>query len=331
MASEEPSILKCSKIHALSIAALDWSFDNSQLFSVGVDGGVCFFETATGDCIRSIATRVPLTCCRLHKAIPNLSFIGNHQGSVEVHNCSSGTLHTKLMLPGAATSSGYNPASLPPPVPSSSTGDGGLSKRYFFRPPLGPKASSIEVTSLEVSNHHLFVGDSSGQLHLYKLDMRQDGQLNKLVSCMKLKLGTLGSAPAAAITRIEFVPFCRTTDTPILLCTVSDGSFAIVRVLEKQNKLDLHLTSNGTQPDLCPAVVCPLSSIQDIPRLVTGSSDCNVYVMDLSSGSKPVVVSTLRGHRAPLKAVGLSFDENILASGDKDGKLIIWKKTSGLS
>ena len=101
----------------------------------------------------------------------------------------------------------------------------------------------------------------------------------------------------------------------------------IARVLEKQNRLDLHHASACTQPDICPAVVCPLSSIQDIPRLVTGSSDCNVYVLDLSSGSKPVVVSTLRGHRAALKTVALSFDETILASGDEDGKLIIWRRS----
>ena len=50
---EEPSILRCSKIHALKITSLDWSFDNSQIFSVGEDGGVCFFEAVTGDCIRS--------------------------------------------------------------------------------------------------------------------------------------------------------------------------------------------------------------------------------------------------------------------------------------
>ena len=165
-----------------------------------------------------------------------------------------------------------------PAAPSAPAHSPAGQSKLFFRPPLAQRpAPGIEVTSIEVSNHHLFIGDSTGNLHLYRLDRKHDGQLNKLISCMKLKV-PLGISPAA-ITRIEFVPFCRTTDTPILLCTCSDGTLAIIRVLEKQNKLELHVHSSCNQLDLCPAVVCPLSSIQDIPRLVTGSSDGNVYVM----------------------------------------------------
>ena len=358
----EPSVLHCSKIHALRVTAIDWSFDNSQLFSVGDDGGVCFFDTTSGDCIRSIATRTPLTSCRLHRTLPNLSFIGNMRGAVEVHNCSSGTLQTKVTLPGAKTSSSSSSASLlPPPGPTSIPGDGGVKKKnlnpFFRHPPLPPK--TFEVTAIEVrasqhpplspplssladciseplsnylnpsqvSNHHLFVGDSLGFLHLFRADVKQDGQLQKLVWCMKLRVPPSGSN--ASVTGTEFVPFCRTTDTPILLCTCSDGTFAIVRVLERNHKLDLHLSSSCVYPEACRAVVCPLSAIQDIPRLVTGSSDGNVYILDLaSSGTKPFVVSTLRGHRAPVLSVGISFDESFLASGSADGTLIVWRRST---
>eukprot|EP00798_Chlamydomonas_sp_ICE-L_P004450 gene4450-14602_t len=77
------------------------------------------------------------------------------------------------------------------------------------------------------------------------------------------------------------------------------------------------------------AVVCPLSVIQDIPRVVMGGEDTNVYIYNVAGGgAKPVIVNTLKGHHAPVSDVAWTFDEMLLATADCDGMVIVWKRAT---
>ncbi len=106
------------------------------------------------------------------------------------------------------------------------------------------------------------------------------------------------------------------------------------------------------------AVTCPLSVLHcDLPRAVMGSEDTGVHIYNLSAikappaahhhrgapaqpaaagaghGAaallgRPLLVNTLRGHRAPVATVSWAFDETFLASADCDGMVIVWERAS---
>ena len=61
-----------------------------QLLTVGLDGAICLWDSQQATCIRSIALRVPLHCCRFHTLNPNFALVGSATGSLEVYNCSAG-------------------------------------------------------------------------------------------------------------------------------------------------------------------------------------------------------------------------------------------------
>ena len=107
-----PPPLQLPKVHAKAITGMDWSFDNSQLLSVGEDGALCIWDTSGGGagngsgagggagsvgggrCIRSLALRTPLRCCRFLRLNPNLAIVGTAAGWIEVYNCSAGECGT---------------------------------------------------------------------------------------------------------------------------------------------------------------------------------------------------------------------------------------------
>ncbi|GAX78799.1 hypothetical protein CEUSTIGMA_g6236.t1 [Chlamydomonas eustigma] len=249
-----PLVSKMPKAHVRAISSLDWSFDNSQLMSVGEDGMLCIWDAGGGQ-------------------FP-------------------GTVQLKCQVSGA------------------------------FQ-------KDLKVSAVEVSNHHIFAGDSAGFIHILRCEM-QGGQLHRLLWQMKLSVLRAQKAP---VIHLEFVPFCRATDTPILLSNSRDGTVSLVKVQEKMNRLEIHSWCNmpDTSRDI-RAAVCPLSVIQDAPRIVMGAEDSSVYILHLApgAGQKANIVNTLKGHRAPVAAVSFAFDESLLSSGDSAGTLIVWRRSSNV-
>ncbi|GIL62204.1 hypothetical protein Vafri_16466 [Volvox africanus] len=136
--------------------------------------------------------------------------VGTSAGAVEVFNCSTGMLHSRYQV----TLSG----------------------------------SAVRVTALDSSNHHVFVGDSAGVLHWLTCELH-GRQLSRLKPAGKLRLATNGAGSGAgggghagaAVTAVQYVPFCRTTDTPVLMVAQQDGSLCIVRANEVRHTADLYL------------------------------------------------------------------------------------------
>ncbi|CAH8664326.1 unnamed protein product [Schistosoma rodhaini] len=86
----------------------------------------------------------------------------------------------------------------------------------------------------------------------------------------------------------------------------------------------------------------PLISFRSGACAASGSEDCNVYLYNVlrsrnadaetrnsSSPNKQTstgVVTILQGHTAPVLDVAISWDENMLASADEKGSVIIWRR-----
>ncbi|CAH8574256.1 unnamed protein product [Schistosoma turkestanicum] len=102
------------------------------------------------------------------------------------------------------------------------------------------------------------------------------------------------------------------------------------------------LTSVPTKLRLIHSCFAPLISFRSGACAVSGSEDCNVYLYNVlgsrttdpviknsSSHSKQTsagVVTILQGHTAPVLDVAISWEENMLASADEKGSVIIWRR-----
>jgi len=72
---------------------------------------------------------------------------------------------------------------------------------------------------------------------------------------------------------------------------------------------------------------CPFVSSKKQPNaclVCTGSEDCCVYIFDMENDEKPLV-NKLQGHSTPVLDVAFNYDQSLLASGDAQGTVIIWK------
>ncbi|CAL8076116.1 unnamed protein product [Calicophoron daubneyi] len=93
----------------------------------------------------------------------------------------------------------------------------------------------------------------------------------------------------------------------------------------------------------------PLLSFRSGACAVAGSEDCNMYFYDVLSTKthsrhpsprssiksssplpyvSPSLVTVLQGHTAPVLDVSIGWDESVLASGDENGVVIIWRRKS---
>merc|ERR1712216_1057436 len=63
------------------------------------------------------------------------------------------------------------------------------------------------------------------------------------------------------------------------------------------------------------------------PVLITGGEDARVRVWDMRRGEP--LVSSLRGHQAPLSCCAVSKDDQLIASGDDSTKVVLYAQQEG--
>ncbi|XP_024965195.1 WD repeat-containing protein 13-like isoform X2 [Cynara cardunculus var. scolymus] len=124
--------------------------------------------------------------------------------------------------------------------------------------------------------------------------------------------------------------FCGDTQGSIYTVKVNshqDGSLSFFSVsLEMQGYLTLRC-SLQLAPRLhsIRASFCPLLSLEKGEYIVIGSEDATVYFYDLTR-LKNTCVNKLQGHGYPVIAVAWNHGENLLASSDFGGTVIVWKR-----
>ena len=63
--------------------------------------------------------------------------------------------------------------------------------------------------------------------------------------------------------------------------------------------------------------------------LVTGSDDSYVRIWDVSLGSSDVEVARLQGHSSAVSCVAFSLDDDVIASGGDEGKVVLYTRQTG--
>ncbi|PRQ23913.1 putative transcription factor WD40-like family [Rosa chinensis] len=136
------------------------------------------------------------------------------------------------------------------------------------------------------------------------------------------------SRQKSPVTTVEYRSFSLLARGPVLLTCTQDGSLSFFSVaLEIQGYLTLRCSLKLT-PRIynIRASFCPLLSLEKGEYIVAGSEDSNVYFYDLTR-PKHTCVNKLQGHRFPVIGVAWNHGENLLASSDFYGTVIVWKRS----
>ncbi|GLT30620.1 hypothetical protein SLA2020_054120 [Shorea laevis] len=179
-----------------------------------------------------------------------------------------------------------------------------------------------EVTSMDHDHtgQIIFCGDAQGCI--YSVNM--DSHTGALSHSHRNKSSSTRKSP---FTTVKYRSFSLLAGGPVLLTCTQDGSLSFFSVsLEVQGYLTLRCSLKLTpRVHSIRASFCPLLSLEKGEYIVAGSEDTNVYFYDLTRPRHPCV-NKLQGHRFPVIGVAWNYGENLLASSDLYGVVIVWKR-----
>ncbi|XP_057543067.1 uncharacterized protein LOC130821355 [Amaranthus tricolor] len=179
-----------------------------------------------------------------------------------------------------------------------------------------------EVTAMDHDHtgQLLFCGDAQGCIYTVAMNSHT-GALSRVHRNRK------GSKHKSPVTVVRYRTFSLLARGPVLLTCTQDGSLAFFSVaLEAKGYLTLRCALNlAPRVHRIRASFCPLLSLEKGEYIVTGSEDSNVYFYDLTRPTH-ACVNQLQGHGSSVIGITWNHGENLLASSDSDGTVIVWKR-----
>lgn len=180
-----------------------------------------------------------------------------------------------------------------------------------------------EVTSMDHDHtgQLIFCGDAQGCI--YSVSM--NSHTGALSRSHRHRSGSRRKSP---VTTVQYRSFSLLARGPVLLTCTQDGSLSFFSVaLEIQGYLTLRCSLKLTpRVHSIRASFCPMLSLEKGEYIVAGSEDSNVYFYDLTR-PRHTCVNKLQGHRFPVIGVAWNHGENLLASSDFYGIVIVWKRS----
>ncbi|GJN17512.1 hypothetical protein PR202_gb04587 [Eleusine coracana subsp. coracana] len=179
------------------------------------------------------------------------------------------------------------------------------------------------VTALDIDHtgQLIFAGDAQGFIYTVSVNSHT-GSLSRTHK-------NKSSKTKSPITTIQYRTFSLVAHCPVLLSCAQDGNlsfFSIATDAKGYLTLICSLKLASRVQSIC-ASFCPLLSLEKGEFIVTGSEDANVYFYDLAR-PKNSCVNKLQGHGSPVIGVAWNHGENLLASSDSDGTVIVWKRAN---
>ncbi|CAA3017733.1 WD repeat-containing 13 [Olea europaea subsp. europaea] len=179
-----------------------------------------------------------------------------------------------------------------------------------------------EVTAMDQDHtgQIIFCGDAKGYVYTVSMDSRT-GALSR---SHRNKSRSKQNSP---VTTVQYRTFSLLARGPVLLTFSQDGSLSFFSVsLEVQGYLTVRCTLKlAPRLHSIRASFCPLLSLEKGEFIVAGSEDANVYFYDLTR-PKHTCVNKLQGHGYPVIGIAWNHGENLLASSDFGGTVIVWKR-----
>ncbi|CAL1384899.1 unnamed protein product [Linum trigynum] len=179
-----------------------------------------------------------------------------------------------------------------------------------------------EITSMDHDHtgQLIFCGDQQGCIY----SMSMNSRTGALSRSHRYRSSSKSKSP---VTTVQYRSFSLLARGPVLLTCTQDGNLSFFRVaLEIKGYLTLHCSLKlAPRVHSMRASFCPLLSLEKGEYIVAGSEDSNVYFYDLTKPQNPCV-NKLQGHQFPVIGVTWNYGENLLASSDLHGVVIVWKR-----
>ncbi|KAG2592107.1 WD repeat-containing protein 13-like [Panicum virgatum] len=177
------------------------------------------------------------------------------------------------------------------------------------------------VTALDIDHtgQLIFAGDAQGYIYTVSVNSHT-GSLSRTHK-------NKSSKSKSPITTIQYRTFSLVARCPVLLSCAQDGylSFFSIATDAKGYLTLISSLKLASRVQTIRASFCPFLSLEKGEFIVTGSEDANVYFYDLAR-PKNSCVNKLQGHGSPVIGVAWNHGENLLASSDSDGTVIVWKR-----
>ncbi|XVF45353.1 hypothetical protein PTKIN_Ptkin02bG0198900 [Pterospermum kingtungense] len=166
----------------------------------------------------------------------------------------------------------------------------------------------------------IFCGDAQGCIYSISINSHT-GALSHSHRCRS------SNRQKSPVTTVQYRSFSLLAGGPVLLTCTQDGSLSFFSVaLEIQGYLTLRCSLKlSPRIHSIRASFCPLLSLDKGEYIVSGGEDSNVYFYDLTR-PKHMCVNKLQGHRFPVIGVAWNHGDNLLASSDISGIVMVWKR-----
>ena len=301
--------------HQSGIMDMQWSQTNDLIVTASLDGTARVWQVSKGAQVRVLKDTcgAQMLCCCFQPLNENNILTGNSKGLVQVYNLSTGILVNKHSV---QKTSGSSAACRVECMCFDSSGtnlwigdDRGficaftfdaftlkLNKTRKIVSNNGYAITSIAYRNCSNSEAHLLVNARPNYLLLYRLT-----GTNSL--SLRLRKTIVIKQQASAI-RSTFCPL------PSSVAAAASTSGKTRRV--SSSSLLSNSSSNSMSGGGGPCLVC------------SGSEDHGVYLYDMENEERPLV-NKLHGHSATVKDVAFNYDQTLLASGDDNGIVIVWK------
>uniref|UniRef100_A0A7S0R671 Uncharacterized protein n=1 Tax=Chlamydomonas leiostraca TaxID=1034604 RepID=A0A7S0R671_9CHLO len=270
----------------------------------------------------------------------NLALVGTATGQVEVYNCSAGSLFQRYQVAGAFQR-GLQVTALD------------VSNQSVF---VGDSWSTIHIWRAEVEKGAAGGGQLARLVWQTKLKIGAADVKAPIVGCQYVPFCAATDSPLLLVTsrpagegvvavvrvhegekaRLESVVVCgvppMARDIAAAVCPLSaiaELPRAVMGAEDTQVYIyNLSVTKGSRDAGRASGVSGSLASFSAASLVNAALGGISAFSSGMGGGStgRPLVVVSLKGHRAPVCCVGWDYDESLLASADASGVVIVWER-----
>jgi WD40 repeat protein len=181
----------------------------------------------------------------------------------------------------------------------------------------------VQCICFDSTGSNLWIGDDKGSIQSFHFD----------AFTLKLnKTKKIISNSGYSITSISYKSTkWKDQVTPNLLVNAKPNYLLLYRLVNDDNqalklrkKICIKQSEHSIRSTFCPVMISSSKRQQMNCLTCSGSEDFGVYIYDMENDEKPLI-NKLQGHCAPVLDVGFNYDQSLLASGDNQGTVIVWK------
>lgn len=184
----------------------------------------------------------------------------------------------------------------------------------------------VQSMCFDSSGFNLWIGDDKGGISTYGFDVFT----LKLSKTRKMVNNPGYSITSLAFKNLNMKESCLLVNAMpnyLLLYKIVNSTSNESSNIVLHKRVAIKQAERALRSIFCPKVA---SRMPNGSLLVcSGSEDCFLYIYDMNNQESPVV-TRLQGHNSPVMDVSINYDQSLMASGDHQGAVIVWRTNNQL-